>query len=63
MWLDVATGSVALSAPLDADGNGSSETTVGAFLLAAEHTRNVSSATSSRLPPLTTVLARIAASA
>lgn len=62
VWLDVATGSVALSAPLDADGNGSSETTVGAFLLAAEHTRNVSSATSSRLPPLTTVLARIAAS-
>jgi hypothetical protein len=62
VWLDVATGSVALAAPLDADGNGSSETTVGAFLLAAEHTRNVSSATSSRLPPLTSVLARVAAS-
>jgi hypothetical protein len=60
VWLDVATGSVALTQALDADGNGSTETTVGAFLLAAEHTRNVSSATSSRLPPLTTVLTRIA---
>ena len=32
VWLDVATGSVALAAPVDADGNGSTETTVGAFL-------------------------------
>ena len=60
VWLDVATGSVPLGQALDADGNGSTETTVGAFLLAAEHTRNVSSATSSSLPPLTTVLTRIA---
>ena len=58
-WLDVATGSVALGAPLDADRNGTAETTVGAFLLAAEHTRNASSATSKALPPLTAVLTRI----
>lgn len=59
VWLDVATGSVALAKPLDADGNGSTETTVGAFLRAAEGTRNAVSATSSALPPLTTTLRRI----
>ena len=32
VWLDVATGSVPLAKPLDADGNGTTETTVGAFL-------------------------------
>ena len=42
-----------------ADGNGSAETTVGRFLLSAEHTRNVSGPTSSRLPPLTRVLIRL----
>ena len=60
VWLDVATGSVALAAPVDADGNGSTETTVGAFLITAERTRNASSATSSALAPLTSALTRIA---
>ena len=60
VWLDVATGSVPLTKPLDADGNGTTETTVGAFLLATESTRNASSATSPALAPLTTVLRRIA---
>ena len=59
VWLDVATGAVDPFAPFDADGNGSPETTVGAWLLAAEHTRNASSATSGALAPLTSVLTRI----
>ncbi len=59
VWLDVATGSVDPFAPFDADGNGSTETTVGAWLLAAEGTRNASSATSGALAPLTSVLTRI----
>lgn len=63
VWLDVATGSVPLGQPLDADGNGSTETTVGAFLLSAESTRNAASASSGALPPLTTVLTRISGTA
>ncbi len=58
-WLDVASGSVDPFAPFDADRNGSKETTVGAFLLAAEHTRNTSPATSRALVPLTQVLVRL----
>jgi hypothetical protein len=61
VWLDVATGAVPLTRPLDADGNGTTETTVGAFLLTTEATRNAASATSSALPPLTTVLRRLSA--
>jgi subtilisin family serine protease len=60
VWLDVATGAVPLAKPLDADGNGTTETTVGAFLLTTEATRAASSATSPALAPLTTVLRRIA---
>lgn len=56
VWLDVATGSIPLARPLDADGNGTKETTVGAFLLSAEATRNTVAATSPALPPLTAVL-------
>ena len=63
VWLDVATGSLPLAKPLDADGNGTTETTVGAFLVSAETTRNAASASSSALPPLTTVLRRIASGA
>ncbi len=59
VWLDVATGAVDLFAPLDADGNGSTETTVAAFLQSAERTRRTSSATSSALARLTPVLVRI----
>jgi subtilisin family serine protease len=59
VWLDVANGAVDPFAAFDADGNGSTETTVGAWLLAAERTRNTSSATSGALKPLTSVLARI----
>ena len=59
VWLDVATGAVDPFAPFDADGNGSSETTVAAFLQSAERTRRTSSATSSALPRLTRVLVRI----
>ena len=59
VWLDVATGAVDPFAPFDADGNGSPETTIGAWLLAAERTRNASSATSGALAPLTSVLTRI----
>ncbi len=58
-WLDVATGSVDPFAPFDADGNGSRETEVGAFLLATEHTRNTSPATSRARVPLTRVLVRL----
>jgi subtilisin family serine protease len=61
VWLDVAAGSVDPFAAFDADGNGSAETTVGAWLLGAEATRNASSATASALSPLTSVLTRIAA--
>lgn len=59
VWLDVATGSVDLFAPFDADRNGSRETTVAAFLQSAERTRNSSSTTSSALRSLTAVLVRI----
>ena len=58
-WLDVASGSVDPFAAFDADGNGSRETTVGAFLLAAEHTRNTSPATSPALLALTRALVRL----
>ena len=61
VWLDVATGAVPLAKPLDADGNGTTDTTVGAFLLTTEATRTASSATSPALAPLTTVLRRISA--
>ncbi len=59
VWLDVASGAVDPFAPFDADGDGSPETTVGAFLLTAEGTRNASSLTAGALAPLTSVLARI----
>jgi hypothetical protein len=59
VWLDVATGSVPLSRALDADGNGTKETTVGAFLTTAEGVRATAPAASGALPPLTTVLRRI----
>ena len=56
LWLNVASGSVGLSEPLDADGDGSTETTIGAFVLAAETTRNSVSPNSTQLPPLKDVL-------
>ena len=59
VWLDVATGAVDPFAPFDVDRDGSPETTVGAFLLTAEGTRNASSASASALVPLTSVLIRI----
>jgi subtilisin family serine protease len=59
VWLDVAIGAVDLGDPLDSDLSGSPDTTVGAFLASTEATRNASSASSSALAPLTTVLARI----
>ena len=59
VWLDVATGSVPLTRAVDTDGNGTADTTVGAFLVTAEQRRATASTTSAALPPLTTVLRRI----
>ena len=59
LWLNVASGSVGLSEPLDADGNGSTETTIGAFVLAAETTRNAVTPNSTVLPPLKDVIEEI----
>ena len=59
LWLNVASGSVGLGEPLDADGDGSTETTVGAFVLAAETTRNSVSPSSTQLPALKDVIERV----
>ncbi|WP_392545238.1 S8 family serine peptidase [Oryzobacter telluris] len=59
LWLNVASGAVRLSQPLDADGNGTTETTVGAFVRAAETTRNSVSRSATVLTRLKGVIARV----